>query len=76
MQTIDKVLAEGNLTEACKEVASKKGSAGIDRMNVKELKEYLDNNRERLIDLIHSGNYIPQPIRGKELAKRFHDQRE
>ena len=70
MQTIDKVLTAWNLTGACKEVINNKGSAGIDRMSVRELKDYLDNNRESLTALIHSGNYIPHPIRGKEIPKK------
>jgi group II intron reverse transcriptase/maturase len=70
MQTIDKVLAARNLTNACKEVVKNKGSAGIDRMSVKQLKTYLDNNREAFIAEIHNGDYIPQPIRGKEIPKR------
>lgn len=70
MQTIDKVLTARNLTEASKEVVSNKGSAGIDRMSVKELKAYLDENREALKDLIYRGDYIPQPIRGKEIPKK------
>jgi retron-type reverse transcriptase len=65
MQTIDKVLTARNLTEACKEVVKNKGASGIDRMGVKELKTYLDSNREALTDLIHNGKYIPHPIRGR-----------
>jgi len=42
---------------------------GIDRMSVKELKDYLDNNRENLIEQIRKGQYIPQPIRGKAIPK-------
>jgi len=70
MQTIDKVLTARNLTEACAEVVKNKGSAGIDRMSVKQLKAYLDDNREALIAEIHNGDYIPQPIRGKEIPKK------
>lgn len=70
MQTIDKVLSARNLTDACKEVVKNKGSAGIDRMSVKQLKTYLNKNREVLIAVIHNGDYIPQPIRGKEIPKR------
>lgn len=70
MQTIDKVLTTRNLTEACREVVKNKGSAGIDRMSVKQLKAYLDNNREDLINVVRNGDYIPQPIRGKEIPKR------
>lgn len=70
MQTIDKALTARNLTEACKEVVSNKGSAGTDRMGVKELRAYLDNNRNGLTAQIRNGEYIPQPIRGKEIPKR------
>ena len=37
---------------------------------MKQLKAYLDINREALIEQIHSGNYIPTAIRGKEIPKR------
>lgn len=70
MQTIDQVLSARNLTAACKEVVKNKGSWGVDKMGVKELKPYLDKNREELSELIRHGEYIPQPIRGKEIPKR------
>lgn len=70
MQTIDKVLSARNLTEACSEVVKNKGAGGIDGMSVKELKSYLDENREGLCSIIRKGRYIPQPIRGKEIPKR------
>ena len=70
MQTIDKVLSTRNLTEACKEVIKNKGQGGVDKMSVRELKTYLDKNREALSEIIHHGDYIPQPIRGKEISKR------
>jgi group II intron reverse transcriptase/maturase len=69
MQTIDKVLNAGNLTQACYEVIRNKGAAGVDKMSVKELKDYLDKNRSTLSELIHNGGYIPQPVRGKEIPK-------
>jgi len=69
MQTIDKILSARNLTEACHDVVRNKGAAGVDFMNVKELKAYLDNHRNELIEQIHSGKYIPQAILGKEIPK-------
>jgi len=69
MQTIDKVLNAGNLTQACHEVVRNDGAAGVDKMGVKELKDYLDKNRVELTELIRNGGYIPQPIRGKEIPK-------
>jgi retron-type reverse transcriptase len=69
MQTIESVLNSGNLTQACYEVIRNKGAAGVDKMNVKELKDYLDKNRKELTGQIRHRNYIPQPIRGKEIPK-------
>jgi RNA-directed DNA polymerase len=69
MQTIDKVLNAGNLTQACCEVIRNKGAAGVDKMNVDKLKGYLDKNRAELTEMIRNGGYIPQPIRGKEIPK-------
>jgi RNA-directed DNA polymerase len=69
MQTIDKVLNAGNLTEACYEVIRNKGAAGVDKMSVKELKSYLDKHRAELTELVRTGNYYPSAIRGKEIPK-------
>lgn len=70
MQTIEKVLSARNLTEACLEVVKNKGAGGVDGMSVKELKAYLDLNREALVNQIHQRDYIPSPIRGQEIPKR------
>lgn len=69
MQTIDAILSAGNLTQACRQVIRNKGAGGVDSMSVKELKPYLDKNRDELTELIRQGKYYPQPIRGKEIPK-------
>ncbi len=66
---IERVLHSGNLTMACKEVVRNKGAGGVDGMQVSELKEYLDQHRSALEDEIRNSQYIPQPIRGKEIPK-------
>ena len=66
---IEKILEAGNLTKACKEVVKNKGAGGIDRMPVKKLKAFLDSNRSELCESVRSGDYIPQPIRGKHIPK-------
>ena len=48
MKLIDEVLRAGNLTQASKEVIRNKGAGGIDRMEVKDLKDYLENNRDTI----------------------------
>ena len=70
MGLVDKILRTGNLTDACREVVRNKGSAGIDKMTVSELKAHLDKNRKMLENQIRNKQYLPQPIRGKEIPKR------
>ena len=69
MERIEEVLQARNLTDACYEVIGNKGSSGVDKMSVKELKGYLDKNRTQLTGEIRTGFYLPQPIIGKEIAK-------
>jgi len=69
MKLIEQILSARNLTEACNDVVRNKGAGGVDKMSVKELKAWLDINRTELTERIYSGNYLPQPIRGKEIPK-------
>lgn len=69
MEMIEKILEAGNLTKACKEVVKNKGAGGVDKMPVKKLKAYLDTNRGKLCESVRSGEYLPQPIRGKKIPK-------
>ena len=69
MELIERILQAENLTRASKEVIRNKGAAGVDRMQVSDLTEYLKENRLNLMDTIRKCEYIPQPIRGKEIPK-------
>jgi group II intron reverse transcriptase/maturase len=69
MELIDKIIAAGNLTQACNEVVGNKGAGGVDKMPVEELKLYLDANREQITEQLLTGTYLPQPIRGKTIPK-------
>lgn len=69
MEMIEKILEAGNLTKACREVVKNKGAGGVDKMPVKKLKAYLDANRDALCESVRSGEYLPQPIRGKQIPK-------
>ena len=66
---IEKVLQARNLFKAYQKVVSNKGAAGIDGMNVIELKSYIDKQRNTIINSIISGKYIPKPIKGVEIPK-------
>ncbi|MDA3879002.1 MAG: group II intron reverse transcriptase/maturase [Prolixibacteraceae bacterium] len=68
-ELIEQVLQNANLTMACQEVISNKGAGGVDGMQVEELKQYLDQDRQRLTQQIRNCQYHAQPIRGKEIPK-------
>jgi group II intron reverse transcriptase/maturase len=66
---IEDVLNPRNIMRAYRQVASNKGSAGVDGISIKELYAYLNKNREQIESDIRNGKYLPQPIRGVEIKK-------
>ena len=66
---ITKVLQPKNLYKAYRKVVSNKGSAGVDGMGVKELRDYMDANRIDIVRSVISGDYIPSAIKGVEIPK-------
>ena len=57
------------LNRAFKRVRSNKGRGGIDKMEVESLKDYLVENKEKLIQSILDGKYRPNPVRRVEIPK-------
>jgi len=68
---MEKVAEEVNLLEALRRVCANKGSAGVDGMDVTELKAWMSvrANREKLRDKLISGEYEPVPVRGVQIPK-------
>jgi len=68
---MEKVAEEANLLEALRRVCANKGSAGVDGMDVTELKAWMSvrANREKLRDKLISGTYEPAPVRGVQIPK-------
>ena len=66
---IEKVLTAKNITKAIQQTVSNKGSAGVDRMPVSELKEYFEIHRKELFTSIINHKYTAQAIRGVEIPK-------
>lgn len=66
---MEKILSRDNLNQAYKQVYKNKGSHGIDKMTVYELKEYLKNNKDKLIESILNETYKPQPVLMVEIPK-------
>jgi RNA-directed DNA polymerase len=69
LRMIEKILSRKNIRSACKQVVSNKGSAGVDRMSVKALPEYVKRNQIALATAIVQGHYLPQAILGVEIPK-------
>ena len=66
---LEQILSPLNLNNAYRQVVSNRGSSGIDKMEVSELKFYLLSNKNDLINRILTGKYRPQPVRRVEIPK-------
>ncbi len=66
---MEEILDPENLREALKRVKANKGSAGIDRMTVEMVPEYLKKHWPEIRDQVLSGTYKPQPVLRVEIPK-------
>jgi RNA-directed DNA polymerase len=66
---LEKILDRDNMNRAYKRVKSNKGAGGIDGMEVDELRQYLRENGQQLIQAIKEGKYRPNPVRRVEIPK-------
>lgn len=69
MELIEQVINRQNMMRALHQVKGNKGSAGVDRMPVSELYDYLNNNRASIEQSLLDGTYLPAPILGVEIPK-------
>lgn len=60
---MERIAHPSNLQEACKQVVRNGGSAGIDKMSVGELKEWLSGNIIKLSSALKDGTFRAQPTR-------------
>lgn len=63
------VFERGNMLTALKRVESNKGAAGIDGMEVKDLRGYLKAHWLEVREALESGKYRPSPVRRVEIPK-------
>jgi group II intron reverse transcriptase/maturase len=66
---IEQVINRRNMHLAYKQVLANKGSAGVDGMQVSELKQHLSTERAAIVLSIIKGSYLPQPILGVNIPK-------
>lgn len=72
----ESILSPANLNSAYKRVKSNKGAAGIDKMEVESLKDYLVTHKDTLISSILRGKYRPNPTRRVFIPKENGKQRQ
>jgi RNA-directed DNA polymerase len=67
---MEAVVERGNLKLAYQRVVENKGAAGVDGVTVSELKGHLKQHWPQIRAKLLSGEYVPQPVRGVDIAKQ------
>ncbi len=68
-QLMEEVCGRKNCQQALARVKGNKGSAGIDRMTVEQLPDYLKQHWPIIREQLLSGSYKPQPVKRVEIPK-------
>jgi RNA-directed DNA polymerase len=66
---MEEVCERANLKEALRQVKGNKGSAGVDRMTVDQLGDYLKQHWPVIREQLLNGTYEPKPVRRVEIPK-------
>jgi RNA-directed DNA polymerase len=66
---MEEVYERANLKEALRQVRGNKGSAGVDRMTVDQLGDYLKQHWPDIREQLLNGTYEPKPVRRVEIPK-------
>ena len=69
VRIMEEICERANLKEALQRVKSNKGSAGIDRMTVDQLSDYLKQHWPAIREQLLNGTYEPNPVRRVEIPK-------
>jgi RNA-directed DNA polymerase len=66
---MEEICERANLKAALRQVRGNKGSAGIDRMTVDQLGDYLKQHWLSIREQLLNGTYEPKPVRRVEIPK-------
>lgn len=69
MELLEEILTKENLNKAYKKVYQNKGASGVDGVTVYEIKEYIQNNSDEILNQIRSRKYKPQPVKRVQIPK-------
>ncbi|NGX45431.1 MAG: hypothetical protein K940chlam2_00585 [Chlamydiae bacterium] len=67
--TIESMVRDWNIQEAAKAVKRNKGAAGIDRMTVEQLDEFLTVEWPKVKEAVLEGRYHPKAVKRVEIPK-------
>ena len=69
MKLLEEILTKDNLNKAYKKVYQNKGASGVDGVTVYEIKEYIQNNSDEILNQIRNRKYKPQPVKRVQIPK-------
>ena len=69
VRLMETILERSNMRRAIKRVVKNKGAPGVDGMTVRKVDKYLERHRTKIEQALLDGNYIPMPVRQKEIPK-------
>ena len=69
MKLIEEITSRENLNRAYKKVVKNKGASGIDEMTVKELGDYIRENKDSIVNSLRNRTYMPKPVRRVYIPK-------
>jgi RNA-directed DNA polymerase len=69
LNLMERITHPSNLNAAYRRVKSNKGAPGIDGMTVVNLGTWLSVHRGELTELLLTGDYRPQPVKGEQIPK-------
>ncbi|MBX9890420.1 MAG: hypothetical protein K2X94_04075 [Amoebophilaceae bacterium] len=69
LELMEEILTKDNLSIAYHTVVKNKGCAGIDGMQVDDLKGYLQAHWQEIKQQLETGTYRPKPVKQVEIPK-------
>ena len=66
---MEQICQSANLNQAYKRVKANKGAAGVDRITIEGLRDYIAEHKEELLSSLLDGSYQPNLVRGVQIPK-------
>ncbi len=69
MELMEVILSKDNLNSAYLKVVRNKGASGVDNISTAELKDYIKENRDYIVNSLRNKRYVPKPVRRVYIPK-------